>query len=920
MADWNLKSPLLEDMRIDECLSEGGGSATYLITHEPTDRKFIFKYISIPESQTHVDGLRYSGAIQTSAEAQAYYEKVAYGYKAELDNLQVLSEGGSIACYRAYHLQPKEEAVGFDLHLLTNYRQTLAQYMAQAPMTHLAAANLAMDLCTSLTELRQAGFIHCNIKPENIYLGNNGHFMIGDLGLFRIDDLKYAAVPERMLGAFAAPELFDVMQTPNTTVDIYTVGLILYSIFNGGHSIFEDEQTSARGASEMRLSGAALPAPIYADYEMTAILQKACAFAPEDRYQSPEELRDALMDYAQRNEPQDSVIVPPIVVDEDTQLTEEAICEEVEPVQFATAESLGEEFVQHFSPDTESLNEIIETIREEMAEEATDEADAEPATDETAADSEEETADESEDTETEEAPAEVVSAEETQVAEAPAPKEKKKAPFWVWIIAGVLALGAALVGAYFLLIPNVTEIAASTVTSNSIAITVASNHESAAFSATATDTYGNTVAATAQDGTLVFEALNPDTQYTVDVRMSNGLAVRGMDSVLIATEAATEILYFGAKPVSETQVELNFTIAGSDQESWTVRYGTSESDEKQATFSGHSTVISDLIPNSTYTFTLVGATENSLSGKTQLKYNTTVRVKVSEVLAQTNADGVTLNWAYTFTGEAPENWMVICYGPEGFMQETIVTEPTVTYTNLEKEKVYTLEIFCEGMAVPAEKTIRTADATISDLKVSVEDGVSVLSWNTDDEVADGWMIVCSLVESPESVTKIVSQETTVKLTGLLPECDYNVEVQTGSGMAVNGNSTAKVTTPKAAKYTANGLGSTYVGLFVEPASADWTYRNLASPRSSFKMQENIAFALEAMSGVSSSEDEIAVKIVVKNAEGIVSTANKTHNWNDMWDNKLYVGTPASTPQESGKYTLEIYFDGQLAGSANFTIN
>ena len=363
MAEWNIKSPLLTDMQILECLSDIGGVATYLIKHEPTGQKYIFKAISIPASQTQVEGLRYSGAIQTAGEAQAYYENIVADYKAELKALQRLSEFGSIDCYCASHIHPKEEAVGFDIHLLAEYRQTLAQYMLQTPMTHLKAANLAMDLCTALSDLRSAGYIHCNIKPENIYLNNQGHFMLGDLGLYRVDQLKYAAVPERMLGKFTAPELFDVMQTPNTTVDLYTVGLILYSIYNGAHSPFEDERTSAKGASEKRISGTPLPAPIFADYEMASILLKACAFEPNMRYQTPEELKEALRDYAQRNEPQNSIIVPPIVTDEDIQLTQEAMEEEIQPVQFTSAEDLAEEFVEHFSPDTEVLAKFWKPLR-----------------------------------------------------------------------------------------------------------------------------------------------------------------------------------------------------------------------------------------------------------------------------------------------------------------------------------------------------------------------------------------------------------------------------------------------------------------------------------------------------------------------------------------------------------------------------
>ena len=59
---------------------------------------------------------------------------------------------------------------------------------------------------------------------------------------------------------------------------------------------FEDEKTSARAADKLRVTGQQLPAPMYADYEMADILLKACAFKPEDRYQTPQELQEALLE------------------------------------------------------------------------------------------------------------------------------------------------------------------------------------------------------------------------------------------------------------------------------------------------------------------------------------------------------------------------------------------------------------------------------------------------------------------------------------------------------------------------------------------------------------------------------------------------------------------------------------------------
>lgn len=51
---------------------------------------------------------------------------------------------------------------------------------------------------------------------------------------------------------------------------------------------------------------------MYADYEMAEIIHKACAFKPEDRYQDPNEMKQALVEYMKRNQSDDTLIVPPI--------------------------------------------------------------------------------------------------------------------------------------------------------------------------------------------------------------------------------------------------------------------------------------------------------------------------------------------------------------------------------------------------------------------------------------------------------------------------------------------------------------------------------------------------------------------------------------------------------------------------------
>ena len=312
MAELKLISPLLSNMEVVECVSVRGAAAVYIVRSTKSGQTYVLKHISVPESQKQVDALMFTGAAATKEDAQKYYEQVVSDYQTELTTLETLSASPNLDCFRSYQIAPKEDGVGYDMYLLAEHRKTLVDYLSDNAMTKLCAVNLAMDLCSALIDLRAAGLIHRDVKPSNIYLNAQGHFLLGDLGIAKIDDLKYCTMPESMLSSYSAPELFSLLGTIEPTTDIYSVGLILYRIFNGNHAPFEDENTSAKAADRRRVTGEALPVPMYADYEISEIILKACAFQPADRYQSPQELKDALVEYMKRNQVDDTLIVPPI--------------------------------------------------------------------------------------------------------------------------------------------------------------------------------------------------------------------------------------------------------------------------------------------------------------------------------------------------------------------------------------------------------------------------------------------------------------------------------------------------------------------------------------------------------------------------------------------------------------------------------
>lgn len=316
-AELKLVSPLLDGMTVLECLNSAGGFTCYLLERTETKEKFVLKHISIPESDAGVEAMILTGALHDREEARSYYRDVAQAQAIEVRNWQKLSGLENLSVFTGFQLVEREEgAIGYDFYLLAPYRTSLHAYLQSNAMTHLQALNLGIDLCNALAGIRQAGYVHQDLKPENIFVDENGRFSIGDLGLAPLEDLAFAALPEHYSSCYSAPELADIMANLNDTVDLYSVGMILYHLFNGNHAPFEEDGKPMQEADALRLQGKALPAPQYADYELAAILCKACAFRPADRFDSPNALRQALMVYMQKNAVSDELIVSPIDIGE----------------------------------------------------------------------------------------------------------------------------------------------------------------------------------------------------------------------------------------------------------------------------------------------------------------------------------------------------------------------------------------------------------------------------------------------------------------------------------------------------------------------------------------------------------------------------------------------------------------------------
>ena len=131
----------------------------------------------------------------------------------------------------------------------------LAEWLAQNQrMAHGQALKLAEIIAGALdTVWREAGLIHCDIKPGNILLGADGAVKLTDLGLARIAGSAATREPSASIEGtptYIAPEQIEGRE-PDCRSDIYSLGLTLYHLLTGTppfegrslHALLEAQQT-----------------------------------------------------------------------------------------------------------------------------------------------------------------------------------------------------------------------------------------------------------------------------------------------------------------------------------------------------------------------------------------------------------------------------------------------------------------------------------------------------------------------------------------------------------------------------------------------------------------------------------------------------------------------------------------------------
>ena len=161
---------------------------------------------------------------------------------------------------------------------------------------------LAIEIAEALDYAHAQGVIHRDIKPANILITQDGHAKIADFGIAKLN-LAHFTVPGRVLGtpAYMAPEQLSGEGCDGRS-DLFSLGVILYAIVTG-HSPFQGNSATTvcfKVANREPIAASALDMTLPPDLD--AVINRAMAKNPDDRYQRGSEFAEDLRQLQQIRE------------------------------------------------------------------------------------------------------------------------------------------------------------------------------------------------------------------------------------------------------------------------------------------------------------------------------------------------------------------------------------------------------------------------------------------------------------------------------------------------------------------------------------------------------------------------------------------------------------------------------------------
>ncbi|MDG2030998.1 MAG: tetratricopeptide repeat protein [Phycisphaerales bacterium] len=268
------------DFRINEILGSGGMGDVYLAEQLNPHRKVALKVIR--------------SAIATAESLKRF--------EVEAHTLARLSHPGIAQVYSAGVDSHEGRAIPFFAMEYIADAMELTEWADERALNQVQRLRLFQTVCEAVSHGHQRGVMHLDLKPGNILVNAEGQPKVIDFGVAQMEEKEKGVAHRRQIVGtlqYMPPEQVRGDADMDISCDVYALGVVLYQLLTG-ELPYEIDTTSIRAATTSVLE-ARIPSilEIRPDLglDLDAIIAKALAKSPDDRYRSASELGEDIRRY-----------------------------------------------------------------------------------------------------------------------------------------------------------------------------------------------------------------------------------------------------------------------------------------------------------------------------------------------------------------------------------------------------------------------------------------------------------------------------------------------------------------------------------------------------------------------------------------------------------------------------------------------
>ena len=186
-------------------LGEGSFGQVFELRREDFGETYraALKVISVPQSPAEVQAALEEG--MTREQAERYFYGVVEDVVREFAIMAKLKGTANVVGYEDHEVVRHPEGIGWDIRIRMELLTPLLPYAYAHPFARRDVIRLGIDVCKALELCQKYNVIHRDVKPENIFVSENGDFKLGDFGIARTIDRTVSGLSKKGTFHFMAP-------------------------------------------------------------------------------------------------------------------------------------------------------------------------------------------------------------------------------------------------------------------------------------------------------------------------------------------------------------------------------------------------------------------------------------------------------------------------------------------------------------------------------------------------------------------------------------------------------------------------------------------------------------------------------------------------------------------------------------------